>query len=1244
MVKKTESFLELEEMLKQRILFMDGAMGTMIQEYKLGEDDFRGNRFEDAAISLLGNNDLLSLTKPEIIRDIHSKYINAGCDIIETNTFSSTRIAQSEYGLGDAVLELNRESARIAKEACKGYPHRRCFVAGSLGPTNKTASMSPDVNRPEYRAVTFDELSQNYFEQIQALVEGGADIILPETTFDTLNLKAAIFAYSRFTEEYGERLPLMISVTITDLSGRTLSGQTVEAFWNSVQHAKPLSVGINCALGAKDMRPFMLELAKMAPVYTSCYPNAGLPNPLSPSGYDECPETTAEFLAEFAQDGLVNIVGGCCGTTPRHIEEIVAKSRSLTPRKIPSISLATRLAGLEPLTIDNSTEPTFFMVGERTNVTGSPRFAKFIQENQFESALDIARQQVENGANIIDVNFDEGLLDSKNCMTHFLNLIASEPEIAKVPIMIDSSDWSVIEAGLKCVQGKTIVNSISLKEGEEDFVTKGKLIKHYGAAVVVMAFDEYGQAADKEHKVAVCKRAYDLLVHKVGFDARDIIFDPNILTIGTGIEEHGLYAINFIEAVREIKKQCPGALTSGGVSNLSFSFRGNKIIREAMHSSFLYHAIKAGLDMGIVNAGMLEVYENIEPLLLKKVEDVIFNRHSGATDDLIDYAGRLKGKSSTGKKREDTWRNRPLEERITHSLVQGITNHIERDADEAYRKYETALKVIEGPLMEGMKVVGDLFGSGKMFLPQVVKSARVMKKAVAYLEPMMGQGESKDKDRKTFLIATVKGDVHDIGKNIVSVVLSCNGYRVVDLGVMASCEKILSKAREEGADIIGMSGLITPSLGEMMFNAQEMERQGFCTPLLVGGATTSRTHTAVKIAPLYSGSVVHVGDASLVSEVCTNLLGNSREGFERNIRTSYETIRKNFQEDRGTELLGLREARANGGKVSWENIEIFKPNFLGVRSFDHISLSHIIPFIDWSPFFWAWELKGTFPKILEHARYGVQAKKIYKDACRMLDRIVQEKRFNPKAVVGLWPALAQGDDIVLFKDETGGERLGTLHFLRQQKKGESNRCLADFVAPSGFGRYDYVGAFVVTAGRECEKFARSFENKDDDYGAIIVKALGDRIAEALAEYIHKKVRDAWGFGNNEKLTYEDLIKEKYRGIRPAPGYPSCPDHTEKRKIWALLDAQNHTGVGLTENCAMDPPSSISGYYFQYPGSRYFNLGKIGRDQVEDYAQRKGMGIGETEEWLRPNLSYEPRTSAARRARAYKELSEDSISS
>lgn len=1234
-LKKTDNYNKIEKLLTERILFLDGAMGTMIQRHTLEEHDFRGDLFKDHKIDLKGNNDLLSLTRPDIISEIHRQYYEAGSDIVETNTFSATSIAQADYGLEHVVKDLNIESAKLAKEVAKQImdknPVRQCFVAGAMGPTNKTASMSPDVNNPDYRAVSFEELVDAYYEQAEALVEGGVDLLLPETTFDTLNLKAAIFAIEKLFEKLEKRLPVMLSATITDQSGRTLSGQTIGAFWNSVRHARPLSVGINCALGAEDMRPYIQELSNIADCFISCYPNAGLPNPLSETGYDQTPSITAELLRDFGKSGFLNMVGGCCGTTPEHIAEIVKAIKDYPPREIPLIEPATRLSGLEPLTIKNDKDAPFIMVGERTNVTGSPRFAKLIKDDDYESALSVALQQVENGANIIDVNFDEGLLDSEECMQKFLNLIASEPDIARVPIMIDSSKFSVIEAGLKCVQGKCIVNSISMKEGEEKFIEQARTVMRYGAAVVVMAFDEKGQAASKEDKVRICKRAYRILTEQVGMDPSDIIFDPNILTVATGIEEHNNYAVDFIEAVREIKEKCPGALTSGGVSNISFSLRGNNIVREAMHSAFLYHAINAGLDMGIVNAGMLAVYDDVEPKLLEKVEDVLLNRRPDATEELVDFAERFKGQKSEDKKKEEKkWRSGSVEERLRYALVNGIADFVEDDTEEARQKLPRPLDVIEGPLMDGMKVVGELFGAGKMFLPQVVKSARVMKKAVAYLTPYMEAEEDKEnkKVKGKFVIATVKGDVHDIGKNIVSVVLSCNDYEVIDLGVMVPCEKILNTAKEVGANIIGLSGLITPSLDEMAYNAAEMERRKLDIPLLIGGATTSSAHTAIKIAPHYSGVVDHVQDASLVVNVCNDLLNPKRvAGYKDKLKDTQKKQRERFEQSKTKiNYVSIKEARDNGFKADWENYNPDIPSQTGLIHFNDIDLEELINYFDWSPFFWTWELKGSFPKILDNPEWGEQARDLYKDAEKLLGDIINGKKFNPSAIVGIWPASRIGDDVEIYADESRSEIIETVHFLRQQgqrKKAENQvfYCLSDFIAPKDFDKIDYIGGFAVTAGSKVEEYSKEFKNKNDDYTAIMIQALGDRIAEAMAEMIHKKTREIWGYGKKENLDNQELIDEKYRGIRPAPGYPSCPDHTEKGILWKLLDAEKHTGITLTESYAMNPPSSVSGFYFAHPDSRYFNIGKILKDQVEDYAKRKGQPVEEIEKWLQPNLGY-----------------------
>lgn len=1221
---------ELKSLLEKRIVFLDGAMGTMIQRYQLTEEDFRGEVFKDHPRDLKGNNDLLAIVRPDILKEIHTQYLAAGSDIIETNTFSGTQLGQADYALEAYVKEINRESARVAKEACVDFmklnPDRKCFVAGALGPTNRTASISPDVNNPAFRAVSFDELVSNYTEQIEALVEGGVDILLPETTFDTLNLKAALFAVTEFNRKREEPIPLMISVTITDASGRTLSGQTVEAFWNAVRHAKPLSVGINCALGAQEMRPYIQELAKISDCYISCYPNAGLPNPLSDTGYDEKPADTSNFLSDFAKSGFVNLVGGCCGTTPDHIRAIVETLKDLPAREISKTETLTRLSGLEPLTI---LPGQFMMVGERTNVTGSPRFAKLIKNGDFEGALRVARQQVESGANILDINFDEGMLDSEQCMTHFLRLIASEPDISRVPIMIDSSKWSVIEAGLKCVQGKAIVNSISLKEGEEVFLEHARLIKQYGAAAVVMAFDEEGQAATKDHKVQICQRAYKLLTEKAAFAPEDIIFDPNILTVATGIDEHNNYAVDFIEAVREIKRTCPHALTSGGISNISFSFRGNNVVREAMHSAFLFHAIQAGLDMGIVNAGMLAVYEDIDPTLLERVEDVLLNRKDDATENLLTYADKFKDVKGQVRESDESWRQFSLQDRITHALVKGITTYIEEDTEEARQNLARPLDVIEGPLMNGMKVVGDLFGSGKMFLPQVVKSARVMKQAVAYLNPFMEEekrlSNNQLNDQKVFVIATVKGDVHDIGKNIVAVVLACNGYKVVDLGVMVKIDDILKSAKEHKADIIGMSGLITPSLDEMILNAKEMQRLEMNIPLLIGGATTSKLHTAVKISPHYEAPVIQVGDASLVVEICSQVLRpESRDEYISQLKDSQSRMRESFKRSQteGAELLSIEEARRNRFQCDWKTQEIASPEFFGVKVFSDVDMEEIIPFIDWSPFFWTWELKGTYPHILGHEVYGVEAKNLFDDAQKLLKRIVKEKRFKPRATIGFWKARSIGDDVEI--DVDGKKEV--LHFLRQQKPKvgaqKTAYCLSDFICPAEFERDDSIGAFVVTAGQEVDDFAKYFEGMNDDYSAIMVKALGDRIAEALAEMFHKKVRDFYGHGQNENLSFQDFIQEKYRGIRPAPGYPACPDHLEKRMLWQLMNVEETLQVQLTENLAMNPAASVSGYYFSHPEAKYFNIGPLKKDQIEDYAKRHAAEVGFIEKWLASNLSYE----------------------
>ena len=1234
MLPLSEVGIELKKELASRIMYLDGAMGTMIQRHKLEEDDFRGERFKDHDVDLKGNNDLLSIVRPDIIKSIHKEYLKSGSDIVETNTFSATTIAQADYNLEDAVDDINICSARVAREAVdefmKENPGRKCYVAGALGPTNRTASISPDVNNPAFRAVSYKELEDAFYQQAKGLHEGGVDIFLPETSIDTLNIKAAISALERLFDEIGYSIPLMLSVTIPDQSGRTLSGQTVEAFWYSVRHAQPLTVGINCALGAVEMRPYVEALSTVSDTYVHCYPNAGLPNPLSETGYDETPEVTSAQVKDFVDSGFVNLLGGCCGTTPDHINAIVETTKASTPREIPSLKDGMRLSGLEPLFLPYEEKTPFLMVGERTNVTGSPRFAKLIKNDDFDAALAVARHQVENGANIIDVNFDEGLLDSKACMVRFLNLIASEPDIARVPVMIDSSKWEVIEAGLQCVQGKCIVNSISLKEGEELFKQHAKTIMEYGAATVVMAFDEDGQAATKEDKVRICSRAYKILTEEVGMDPHDIIFDPNVLTVATGMDEHNNYGVDFIEAVREIKEKCPGALTSGGVSNVSFSFRGNNVVREAMHAAFLYHGIHAGLDMGIVNAGMLEVYDEIDKTLLEYVEDVLLNRRDDSTERLIDYAEQFRGvKKEEREKSNMEWRNDPVEERLSHALVKGIVDFIDEDTAEVHKKLGRPLSVIEGPLMDGMKIVGQLFGDGKMFLPQVVKSARVMKRAVAYLEPFMDKereaNKSESRGQGRFLIATVKGDVHDIGKNIVSVVLACNNYEVTDLGVMISCEAILKKAKELDADIIGLSGLITPSLDEMVHNAKEMERQGFNVPLLVGGATTSKAHTAIKIAPHYEGVVQQVPDASLVVDICNKLMNQkSRMELKDKLRSEQEQIRERFLANAdGAEYLSWDDARAAKPSFDWKALDITTPASLERNVMEDIPLDQIVPYIDWSPFFWTWELRGLYPKVLSHKKWGPQATELFNDAQKIMEDIIKNKRFQARAITQFFPAQSIGDDIELL-NQNRSEILGRFNFLRQQRKRSDDKAmfsLADFVAPKSSGVKDHMGAFVVTSGPEVEEFAAFYEGKHDDYTAIMIKAIGDRFAEALAEMLHKEARISWGIGDLDGTTIDDLIKEKYRGIRPAPGYPACPDHLQKKIIWDLLDVESAIGVKLTESCAMTPASSVSGWYFGHPDASYFRVGQIQKDQVEDYAQRIGMEVHEIERWLAPNLAY-----------------------
>ena len=1223
----------LHDLIRDRILVIDGAMGTMIQQYRLEEKDYRGDRFQEHPVLVKGNSDLLSLTQPQIVEAIHRAYLEAGADIIETNTFTATAIAQADYQMEHLAYELNLEAARIARRAAAEFsakePDKPRFVAGAIGPTNRTASISPDVNNPGYRAVTFDQLKEAYYEQVRGLVDGGVDLLLVETIFDTLNAKAALFAIDQLLEERALEIPIMVSGTITDASGRTLSGQTVEAFWISISHLPLFSVGLNCALGAKEMRPHLEALSTIADCYISAYPNAGLPNEFGE--YDQGAEEMKNYIREFAGSGLVNIIGGCCGTTPDHIRAMVAGVQGVPPRAIPQTPGFTMLSGLEPLIIRPDTN--FVNIGERTNVTGSRKFARLILSGEYDQALSVAQQQVEGGAQMIDVNMDEGLLDSEEAMTTFLHLLMSEPEIAKLPIMIDSSKFSVIEAGLKCVQGKCVVNSISLKEGEAEFLRQARLIRRYGAAAIVMAFDEQGQADTIDRKVEICRRAYELLTKEVGFRQQDIIFDPNIFAVATGIEEHNEYALNFIQATRQIKEICPGVKISGGVSNISFSFRGNDLVREAMHAAFLYHAIQAGMDMGIVNAGMIEVYEEIPKDLLQLVEDVLFNRKPDATEALTNYAERVKGGGRTLQK-DLSWREAPVEERLAHALVKGITEFIEEDTEETRQKYGSPLKVIEGPLMDGMNIVGDLFGSGKMFLPQVVKSARVMKKAVAYLTPYLeaqkGQGARRAKGK--ILLATVKGDVHDIGKNIVGVVLGCNNYEIIDLGVMVPTEKILQTAREEQVDLIGLSGLITPSLDEMVHVAREMERQHFSLPLLIGGATTSKTHTAVKIDPQYSGSTVHVLDASRCVGVASTLLSGEpglADEYVRSIKEEYRQVRESRSSRQSSkEYLSLEEARANRLKLNWSSYEPPRPSFLGTRVFSDYPLEDLVHHIDWTPFFSSWQLKGKFPAILQDEFVGQEAQQLYNDARSLLRRIIDEKWLQARAVIGFFPANACPDDqIELYADESREEAISTLAHLRQQVKkapGQPNLCLTDFLAPKENGQPDYLGAFAVTAGIGIERWVEKFESEHDDYHAILLKALADRLAEALAERMHERVRrEFWAYAPEEALDNEALIAEDYRGIRPAPGYPACPEHTEKRRLFDLLQVEEQIGIRLTESYAMYPAASVSGWYFAHPAAKYFGLGQIGKDQVTDYARRKQMPVEEAERWLAPSLNYEP---------------------
>jgi 5-methyltetrahydrofolate--homocysteine methyltransferase len=1330
-----ENIEHLERRLRERIVILDGAVGTMIQQRKLDEAAFRGARFADwRGRDLKGLNDLLNVTQPDIIEDIHRQYLEAGADIIETNTFNSQSISLADYGMESLAYELSKTGAECARRATdkieKAQPGRICFVAGAIGPTTKTSSISTDVNNPGARGTNYDELVKAYSGQINGLLDGGVDLLLVETIFDTLNARAAFFAIQKILEERGinplpysaatsksaicnpqSAIPVMASVTFIQAgSNRGVTGQTVEAFWNSVSHVPLLSVGMNCALGPKELRPLIEELSGVAPIYVSAYPNAGLPNPLLPTGFPETPETLAPQLKEWAQNGWLNIVGGCCGTTPAHIKAIADAVRDLPPRKVPSVKPALRLSGLDALTIRGAHAPrvssvaprdadspasgvsrearetapeavalpsiNFINIGERTNVAGSPKFAQFIKAGNFEAALTIARQQVENGAQAIDVCMDEGMIDGVATMTRFLNLVASEPDICKVPVMVDSSKWEVIEAGLKCLQGKGIVNSISLKEGEEKFLHQAKLVRRYGAAVVVMAFDERGQADTFERRIAVCQRAYNLLTRTVGFPPQDVIFDPNVLTVGTGMEEHANYAVDFIRATKWIKENLPLAKVSGGISNVSFSFRGNNVVREAMHSAFLYHAIKAGLDLGIVNAGMLAVYEEVPKDLLELVEDVLLNRRPDATERLIRFAEKNKSSSSSSSSSpsEAEWRKGTVEERLSHALVKGIVDFIDQDIEEARQKYGKPLLVIEGPLMAGMNIVGDLFGAGKMFLPQVVKSARVMKKAVAYLLPFM-EAEKKaaggtHKNAGKVLMATVKGDVHDIGKNIVGVVLGCNNYEVIDLGVMVPCEKILQTAREQNVDIIGLSGLITPSLDEMAHVAREMEREGLKLPLLIGGATTSKAHTAVKIAPGYSQPVVHVLDASRAVSVVSNLISREqRPKFFQQVREEYDRLRAQHA-GRQAKLLSIEQARANAPRLKYDDLP--KPEFTGVRVLDstvgadvrrrgesvvsesaslprrlQISLTDLVPLIDWTPFFHTWELRGVYPGILQHEKHGEEARKLFADAQELLEKIVAGKLIAARGVYGFFPANRVGDDVELYTDESRTKVLTTFHFLRQQivkDDGTPNWCLADFVAlKSSAGvspaksvtaagtaaLHDFIGAFAVTAGHGIDELVKKFKADHDDYNAIMAEALADRLAEAFAEFLHRRVREEWGYGKTEKLTTEDLIGEKYRGIRPAAGYPACPDHTEKGILWKLLDVEKQTGIKLTESFAMWPGSSVSGLYFAHPESKYFAVGRLGRDQVLDYHLRKGMTLQEVERWLGPYLNYDPsKTTAA----------------
>jgi 5-methyltetrahydrofolate--homocysteine methyltransferase len=1232
--------MKLAALLERRLVIMDGAMGTMIQRHRLSEESFRGERFADWRTDLRGNNDLLAITQPQIIAAIHRAYLDAGADIISTNTFNSTAVSQADYGLQALAPELNLAAARLARQvadevsATSGVQR---FVVGALGPTSRTASLSPDVNDPGFRNISYDELGAAYSDATRALIQGGVDAILVETIFDTLNAKAALFAVQAVFDELGVVLPIIVSGTITDASGRTLSGQTTEAFWNSIRHAKPLVVGLNCALGGKQLRPYVEELSRIADTYVCAYPNAGLPNAFGE--YDETPAETAATLREFAASGFLNMLGGCCGTTPEHIGAIVRAVAEVAPRAIPDIPRACRLSGLEPLSIDSSS--LFVNVGERTNVTGSAKFRKLIEAGDYAAAVDVARQQVANGAQIIDVNMDEGMLDSQAAMAKFMSLIAGEPDIARVPVMIDSSKWGVIEAGLKCVQGKGIVNSISLKEGEEAFLAQARKVMRYGAAVVVMAFDEKGQADTIARKVGICERAYQLLTERLGFPPEDIIFDPNIFAVATGMEEHNRYGLDFIEATAEIKRRMPLVSVSGGVSNVSFSFRGNERVREAMHSVFLYHAIRAGMTMGIVNAGQLAIYEDIDAELRERVEDVILARRDDATERLLEIAERFKGGAAAKRGDDLEWRNLPVQQRLQHALIKGMDEFVLADTEEARLLAKRPLDVIEGPLMDGMNVVGDLFGAGKMFLPQVVKSARVMKKAVSVLIPYIEKEKSgASRSNGKVVIATVKGDVHDIGKNIVGVVLQCNNFEVVDLGVMVSCEKILEAASREGANLIGLSGLITPSLDEMVHVAKEMQRLGYEQPLLIGGATTSPAHTAVKIDPQYAGAVVYVKDASRSVGVCQQLVTqNTREAYVSSIKADHERRREQHR-NKSAKLpqLSLAQARSKRLKIDWTAYSPPVPTFLGVRTFAGYPLQELVPYIDWMPFFNAWEFAGKFPDILTDSVVGEAAGSLYADAQRMLERLVAEKWLQANAVVGFFPANSSGDDdIAVFADETRQQVRLRLHNLRQQKskpQDQPQSCLADFIAPTASGRPDYIGAFAVTAGIGIDEHVARFEAAHDDYSSIMLKALADRLAEALAERMHARVRrELWAYAPHEDLQGDALIREEYVGIRPAPGYPACPDHTEKATLWRMLDPERSAGIRLTESYAMFPTAAVSGFYFAHPKAHYFSVGKIDRDQVASYAQRKGMELSEAERWLAPNLGYDPGESVAGAAQA-----------